>query len=309
MAEADNYARREEAFFRFSLLYLFLHFGAFLVEAALQSASASGAGRWRSAPTTRCTSGGFGRNLGLGLTLAGLRRAGLRADGGQGDSGSARSQGYDHVVQPATCAARRRRNEAVPAAAGHEPDGGPAGGRGGGDGCRCPSPPCRSTTGSARSPALAARPAVADGRAGRDPGPDGDGALRRLARARDAVGVHARSQRDDDAAHRRDRAGLLRGLQPDRPGRWRARPATTSRPMRRAAISPRSTVSASTEQVLQPGERVQMPVTFYRRSRRWSTDPEGAVRARRSRCPTLSTTEPCPTSRRRLPRLPAAPVN
>jgi protoheme IX farnesyltransferase len=41
MAEADNYAV-EKAFFRFSLLYLFLHFAAFLVEAALKSAGLGG---------------------------------------------------------------------------------------------------------------------------------------------------------------------------------------------------------------------------------------------------------------------------
>jgi protoheme IX farnesyltransferase len=41
MAEADKYAV-EKAFFRFSLLYLFLHFAAFLVEAALKSAGIGG---------------------------------------------------------------------------------------------------------------------------------------------------------------------------------------------------------------------------------------------------------------------------
>ena len=41
-AEADTYAV-EKAFFRFSLLYLFLHFGAFLVQAALRM---SGYGDW-----------------------------------------------------------------------------------------------------------------------------------------------------------------------------------------------------------------------------------------------------------------------
>jgi len=41
MAEADNYAV-DKAFFRFSLLYLFLHFAAFLVEAALKSAGLGG---------------------------------------------------------------------------------------------------------------------------------------------------------------------------------------------------------------------------------------------------------------------------
>ena len=41
-AEADTYAV-EKAFFRFSLLYLFLHFGAFLVQAALRM---SGYGGW-----------------------------------------------------------------------------------------------------------------------------------------------------------------------------------------------------------------------------------------------------------------------
>jgi heme o synthase len=41
MAEADKYAV-EKAFFRFSLLYLFLHFAAFLVEAALKSAGLGG---------------------------------------------------------------------------------------------------------------------------------------------------------------------------------------------------------------------------------------------------------------------------
>ena len=41
MAEADNYAV-EKAFFRFSLLYLFLHFAAFLAEAALKSAGVGG---------------------------------------------------------------------------------------------------------------------------------------------------------------------------------------------------------------------------------------------------------------------------
>ncbi len=42
VAEADKYAV-EKAFFRFSLLYLFLHFAAYLVEAALQS---FGMGGW-----------------------------------------------------------------------------------------------------------------------------------------------------------------------------------------------------------------------------------------------------------------------
>ncbi|AZL58045.1 protoheme IX farnesyltransferase [Tabrizicola piscis] len=42
VAEADKYAV-EKAFFRFSLLYLFLHFAAYLVEAALRS---FGAGGW-----------------------------------------------------------------------------------------------------------------------------------------------------------------------------------------------------------------------------------------------------------------------
>jgi protoheme IX farnesyltransferase len=41
MAEADKYAV-EKAFFRFSLLYLFLHFAAFLVELALKSAGVGG---------------------------------------------------------------------------------------------------------------------------------------------------------------------------------------------------------------------------------------------------------------------------
>ncbi|MBY0350099.1 heme o synthase [Tabrizicola sp.] len=41
MAEADTYAA-EKAFFRFSLLYLFLHFAAFLTEAALKSAGFGG---------------------------------------------------------------------------------------------------------------------------------------------------------------------------------------------------------------------------------------------------------------------------
>ena len=40
-------------------------------------------------------------------------------------------------------------------------------------------------------------------------------------------------------------------------------PATTSRPTRQVVFSSRSTASAFTEQVLQPGERVEMPVTFY----------------------------------------------
>jgi protoheme IX farnesyltransferase len=41
MAEADSYAA-EKAFFRVSLLYLFLHFAAFLAEAALKSAGPGG---------------------------------------------------------------------------------------------------------------------------------------------------------------------------------------------------------------------------------------------------------------------------
>jgi heme o synthase len=41
MAEADKYVV-EKAFFRFSLLYLFLHFAAFLAEAALKSAGLGG---------------------------------------------------------------------------------------------------------------------------------------------------------------------------------------------------------------------------------------------------------------------------
>ena len=41
VSEADKYAV-EKAFFRFSLLYLFLHFAAFLMEAALKSAGIGG---------------------------------------------------------------------------------------------------------------------------------------------------------------------------------------------------------------------------------------------------------------------------
>ena len=41
LAEADKYAA-EKAFFRFSLIYLFLHFAAFLAEAALKSAGLGG---------------------------------------------------------------------------------------------------------------------------------------------------------------------------------------------------------------------------------------------------------------------------
>jgi heme o synthase len=41
LAEADTYAV-EKAVFRFSLLYLFLHFAAFLAEAALKSAGIGG---------------------------------------------------------------------------------------------------------------------------------------------------------------------------------------------------------------------------------------------------------------------------
>jgi heme o synthase len=41
-AEADKY-KVEKSVFRFSLLYLFLHFGALLIEAALHS---NGMGNW-----------------------------------------------------------------------------------------------------------------------------------------------------------------------------------------------------------------------------------------------------------------------
>ncbi len=98
VAEADGYAV-EKKFFRFSLYYLFLHFGAFLVEAALRAVPASGAGRWRSDRRTRSTSAALAAILGVGLMLVafvaivfGLTVVKVRAVGP--------IEGYDHVVQP-----------------------------------------------------------------------------------------------------------------------------------------------------------------------------------------------------------------
>ena len=78
----------------------------------------------------------------------------------------------------------------------------------------------------------------------------------------------------DDAAPRRDRPRLLRGLQPDRPRRPPGRPASTWCRSRPAATSTRSPASASTCRCSRPGERVEMPVTLLRRSGDASTDRE-----------------------------------
>ena len=69
VAEADKYAV-EKAFFRFSLLYLFLHFGAFLVEAALHAYWLWGLVRWLSAPNMKSTSAASAAILALGWLLA-----------------------------------------------------------------------------------------------------------------------------------------------------------------------------------------------------------------------------------------------
>jgi hypothetical protein len=188
----------------------------------------------------------FSRNLGIGLLLAGfvaLVFALTVVKVTRGDP----MKGYDHR------SSRRCPPEPTPGARSHEDPRLPPAVAAGphaaglvavvvGHGLGCLLPRCRSTTGSAASPAMAA-PSRCRDRADTHPGPHDQDPLRRLARGRDALGVPPAQVRDG-YPHRRDRPGLLRGLQPDRPGR-RAPPATTSRPMWPAAISPRSTASAS----------------------------------------------------------------
>ena len=92
--------------------------------------------------------------------------------------------------------------------------------------------------------------------------PHGHGALRRQHRARHALGVPAEAA-DDAAAARRDRPRLLRGPQPDRPA-VAGQAGYNVVPYRgRAATSTRSPASASSMQVLGPGERIDMPVSFF----------------------------------------------
>ena len=124
----------------------------------------------------------------------------------------------------------------------------------------------------------------------RDPRSDDQGAVRCQPRARHAVGVQARRARDG-AAHRRDGAGLLRGLQPHRP-RCRGPANYNVTPYEAGGFFTKIDCFCFEEQVLQPGERVQMPVTFT-----WT--PRSSMTARgsistRSRCPIRSTRSTCP---------------
>ena len=213
MAEADNYAV-EKAVFRFSLLYLFLHFGAFLAGGGAEVLRAWGAGRWRFRPEHEIHKRRFGRNLGLGLTLAAFVALVFALTVVKVTRGEP-MQGYDHVGAARSWCRRRQPNEL--------------------------SATCRARTG--RRPSWSAwwstmavavlcggavlRLVLPGDRLWRHhsawPKPAPDVILDQTIRCastprstRACRGIQARAARDD-AADRRNRAGLLRGLQPDRP--------------------------------------------------------------------------------------------
>ena len=127
------------------------------------------------------------------------------------------------------------------------------------------------------SPVSAARPLVNEAGSENDPRRDDRGALRRLARTRHALDLRP-VERTDDAAPRRERVSLLRGA----PNPNRCAPVAGSAsfnrrpPSRRAATSPRSPASASRSRCWQPGETVQMPVTFSNVQSRHSRGTEDA---------------------------------
>jgi hypothetical protein len=78
-AEADSFAA-EKRLFRFSLSYLFLHFGALLADAALRLTASGGPETMPITQTHEMHTRRFGRNLGVALSLVGLRRHRLRPD-------------------------------------------------------------------------------------------------------------------------------------------------------------------------------------------------------------------------------------
>ena len=146
---------------------------------------------------------------------------------------------------------------------------------------------CRSTAGSAAPPASAAPPRSRSQAPGQVLGRTHHRPLRRQRRARPAVEIRARAERDQ-GAHRRggDRATTRSPTRPRAADHGAARP-TMSRRRQVGAYFDKINCFCFTEQTLKPGETREMPVVFYRRS----GDRQGPRPGRRStpsRCPTPS---------------------
>ena len=107
----------------------------------------------------------------------------------------------------------------------------------------CPSPPCRSTASSARSPATAA-PRAGPGRAQADPRPRRHRPLRQQYRQQSRLELPA-GEAPGAGQARRGRHRLLPRREPHGAGPRPAPPRSTSRPIRPAPISTRSPASAS----------------------------------------------------------------